>query len=204
MGSPIDHIRKNFDLTDQQEAAVKALMTTRRYRRGETIRDQEVSKSTVYVVSGSARVYYIREGKEQTYSFAFDNEFITPAILLLNNPYSQLTIEFLEPSEVVSFPISDMRTLMSEVSRTSTAEAMIPIINGLLELSQRLEERLLLFQSATASERYAWLLNRYPQILERATITQIASFLGVTKETLYRIRAGKYKSINGKSAKHTR
>lgn len=49
-----------------------------------------------------------------------------------------------------------------------------------------------MLQNTSARERYQWVVDRYPRLLERSTVTQIASFLGVTKETLYRIRAGKY------------
>lgn len=47
-------------------------------------------------------------------------------------------------------------------------------------------------QTLNATQRYRWLINRYPRILESATTTQIASYLGLTKETLYRIRNNKY------------
>ena len=57
-----------------------------------------------------------------------------------------------------------------------------------------LEERVMLLQTASAPERYRWMEKRYPRVIERATMTQVASFLGITKETLYRIRSNKYKN----------
>ena len=62
-----------------------------------------------------------------------------------------------------------------------------------------LEERLDALQTMSAEERYRWALKRYPRITECATLTQIASFLGVTKETLYRIKSGKYNNQTSNS-----
>jgi hypothetical protein len=55
-----------------------------------------------------------------------------------------------------------------------------------------LEERITVLQHYSARERYLWALERYPRLTECATVTQIASFLGLTKETLYRIRSDNY------------
>lgn len=55
-----------------------------------------------------------------------------------------------------------------------------------------LEERIYTLQCMNATERYDWAIKRYPRLTEYATVTQIASFLGLTRETLYRIRSGKY------------
>ena len=41
-------------------------------------------------------------------------------------------------------------------------------------------------------ERYEWVVTRYPRLLQRATLGQIASFLGITQETISRIRSEKY------------
>ncbi len=195
MAHPIDHIRERIDISPEQEAALCSLMRRHTFRRGETLSAlNDIRMYVFFIVKGSARVFYLRGSKERTFSFALDDEFVMLSRTLMDRPYSQMTIEFLEPTEVIFIPLSDMRTLMREMAVSHIAEISTVVMTALHELTLVLEERLLMFQSASAVERYNWFVGRYPKILERATITQIASFLGVTKETLYRIRAGKYKS----------
>lgn len=193
MNHPIDHIRKHIDLTPELEASLRSLMQERSYRRGDTIQFTSLLRGNAfYIQQGSARVFYIQGGKEHTFSFAFANQFVTLSMFLMDNPDSQLTIEFLEPTVVIFVPITDVRSILAEYTTHNMAEMATFIITALLENQRSLEERTLMYQSYSAEKRYHWLIERYPHILEHATITQIASFLGVTKETLYRIRSGKY------------
>lgn len=195
MSHPIDHIKRHLELSPEQEISMRSLMRERHFKRGDTITAvSDMRANSIYIRHGSARVFYLRGGKEQTFSFSFSDEFVMPSYHLLEHPESQLTIEFLEPTTAYFIPMADMRMLMDEISRDHTAEAASIAITALFELTRKHEERILILQSASARERYNWLITRYPIILKRATITQIASYLGITKETLYRIRAGKYSS----------
>jgi hypothetical protein len=54
-----------------------------------------------------------------------------------------------------------------------------------------LEEHMFMLRME-ARDRYFWALKKYPHILDVVSVTQLASFLNLTKETLYRIRSGKY------------
>lgn len=193
MGHPIDHIRAHLEISPEMEQSLRSIMTRHTFKRGDTISSiSDIRTNVFYIQHGAARVYYLKSGKEHTYSFAFDDEFITLSPHLWKEPDNITTIEFLEPTEVIFVPISGTHLLMEDYAREHIAEAATVLITALIEHTRFLEERLFILQTASAPERYKWLINRYPKILERATITQIASYLGVTKETLYRIRAGKY------------
>ncbi|MCM1483250.1 MAG: Crp/Fnr family transcriptional regulator [Muribaculaceae bacterium] len=190
---PIAHIKAHIPLTPELEASLHDLMRERHFRRGETITAlSEMRNHALYIKQGSARVYYIFAGKEHTYSFAFTDQFITIAHRLLNVPDGNMTIEFLEPTDVVFLSHSSTHRVFEE-SNTDTEEIYLFTLTAMLEHSRELEERIMVLQTADAAGRYRWVLKKYPRLLERATITQVASFLGVTKETLYRIRSGKYK-----------
>lgn len=193
MSHPVDHIRARLGISAEMESAIRSMMTERHFRRGDTIMGhQELRRIAYYIRRGSARSYYTRMGCEHTYSFAFDDEFVSMPMAMLNTPDADIAIEFLEPTDVIFMPVADMREKFRDFSREHMAEVAGMLVSALYEHLQTVEERLLVFQSMGAAERFEWLINTYPTILERATITQIASFLGVTKETLYRIRAGKY------------
>ena len=193
MGHPIDHIRTHLEIPPEMEQSLRSIMPQHTFKRGETISAISDMRSNVfYIQNGAARVYYLKSGKEHTYSFAFDDEFVTLSPYLWKTPDNIPTIEFLEPTEVIFVPIPGTHFLMQDYAREHLAEASTFLLTALIEHTHFLEERIFVLQTASATERYKWLINRYPKILERATITQIASYLGVTKETLYRIRAGKY------------
>lgn len=196
MADPIDHIRKHLDITPEIEDKLRNMMTESCFRRGQAMFSNHDLRSLAFFIrKGSARSFYLHAGKEHTYSFTLDDDFITipMSIAGIDTPIT-MGVEFMETTEVVFIPIPDLRKVIKNYGESHMAEVASYIISVLFEHSQTLEERLLVLQSMTATERYRWFANKYPQILERANLTQIASFLGVTKETLYRIRGGKYKT----------
>lgn len=178
-------------LSPENEQKLRSLIEQRSFRRGEIINNHNNNMliQSFYIVHGSARAYYTRNGKEHTYSFAFDDEFVMiPHMMTHHHSDSTMSIEFMEPTDVVFIPHARLRDSVSD----NPYEANLFQIAALRDYCRVLEERYLMLQNTSARERYQWVVDRYPRLLERSTITQIASFLGVTKETLYRIRSGKY------------
>lgn len=173
--------------------ALNLITTERSYSRGDSISSMSDLRSHLFfIISGSARVYFINQGKEHTYSFAFENEYVSLSFPLLRQSDYVTTIEFLEPSEVAIVPLEKLKNTLAMNDLTTSSIIVERVFAGILKQMSVLEERLIMMQTCSAEERFKWLIERYPKILERVKITQIASFLGVTKETLYRIRSGKY------------
>lgn len=188
MPQPLDTIRKMFSLTPEAESMLVEAMRERVFRRGEHIDGRgELRGYIYYIISGMARVYYLRNGRDHTTAFAMDNEFIPLSHMLVNSDEIVTRIEFLERTKVAYMP---HRPRMKEIS--DTVEVTPFFLAGMYSHVRQLEERTVLLQTATARQRYRWMVDRYPRIVERANVTQIASFLGLTRETLYRIRSGKY------------
>lgn len=194
---PIEHIRSYITLTPELEASLREQMKEVHYRRGDTITAlSEMKSHALYIKNGSARVYYMAGGREHTYSFAFSDQFVSIAHRLLDAPEGTMTIEFLEPTDVIFIQHSSTQEAF-ENSSVPLQEVFMFTMTALMEHSRALEERLMVLQTSDAMGRYRWVQKKYPRLIEQATITQIASFLGVTKETLYRIRSGKYSSKHG-------
>lgn len=176
-------------LSPENEKKLRSLIEQKSFRRGEIINNHNNMLShSFYIVRGSARAFYTRNGKDHTYSFAFDDEFVMIPHMMATHPDSTMSIEFMEPTDVVFIPHARLRDSINE----NPYEANLFHIAALRDYCAVLEERYLMLQNTSARERYQWVVDRYPRLLERSTITQIASFLGVTKETIYRIRSGKY------------
>lgn len=110
------------------------------------------------------------------------------SIQQINKPELPKITEFLEDSHVITININ----LFSQPLKIRDITTAQRINRILLDYSYFLEERIINLQCRSARERYEWVVTRYPRLLQRATLGQIASFLGITQETISRIRSEKY------------
>lgn len=189
-------MRQFYNVNADMESRFMDMMEERTFRRGDILSGTgTLSASAFYIVSGSARVFYLMGGKEKTFSFSFEDEFIALSRHLIDRGDNTLSIQFLEPTTVITLKHEAIRrTIEAEPQLVNMTEALLFVNMALLKSSLYLEERLVQFQQASARDRYQWAIKRYPRLLEVANGTQLASFLGLTRETLYRIRSGDYPS----------
>lgn len=189
MPHPLQTLKELFHLGPEQLEAIEQMLVERRFCRGDVIDGHHSLKTQIlYLMSGAARVYYTDKGREHTIQFAFDDEYLDTR----SDINIQTTVMFMEDSDVIYMPMAGIRDFLSDRDPVMNQEAILFLNAALISRIKILEERIFYTQHASAVERYNWVVSRYPRLLECATITQIASFLGVTKETLYRIRSGKY------------
>lgn len=192
MSDPLDRIRAYVELTPEEETKLKSHMIEMRFKRGAKLTSSDIKDSVFYIKYGSARFFYITNGKDNTFSFAFDSQFILIPNYFLHIPDAVISIEFLERTEVIAISHQKALSTIRDLHKDHSQSLSLFLLTAMYEYNRFLEERVLMLQTSSALQRYNWLINRHPIIFERATLTQIASFLGITKETLYRIRAGKY------------
>ena len=137
------------------------------------------------LIKGGAKSYYTKESKEVCTWFAFEDEIIGTTSTLQGLPSNE-TIQLLEDSKFIRFNTQKMNEL------TQTNLKMCQLLNSLwAEHSLFLEARLRLLQFSNSQERLEALIKYNSEILQRVSLTDIASFLGVSRETLSRIRAKK-------------
>lgn len=193
---PIDQIKKITRITPDVEISLRSVMRKGTFRKGTVISGAaNLTSYAYYIVKGSARVFITVNGKEHTFSFFFDDEFALPAQEALRLNPDTISIQFLEDTTVIYVPPQKVRDLIVENTETSDAKnipALVFLNVALVRYTSMLEQRIIAMQTMSAPERYKWLIEKYPRLLEVATVTQIASYLGLTKETLYRIRNSKY------------
>lgn len=137
-----------------------------------------------FIEQGLVRGFYFNEDKEITHWFAQDGEFATCFYSFISKEPSPENIQTLEACELVQIPYSDLQNLYTGFPETERIGRLLTEAYYL-----KLENRLLSLQFKTAKERYANLVNTNPSLLQRASLGQIASYLGITQETLSRIRA---------------
>ncbi len=150
------------------------------------IRTGERHRYFYLIVKGSVKTYYLKDSKQVCSWFAFENDIVaTLSNIVGGNPSSE-TIELLEDSEFIQFETKSIKHLAE--SNLSASHFMAELIT---EHATFLEERLYLLQFMSSKERYDALIESVPEVLQKVSLTDIASFLGVSRETVSRIRSMK-------------
>ncbi len=150
------------------------------------VKEGQYADSVFYVVSGAARVFYLKDGKDITDWFSFENDFICSINSFFLNEPSPHYIEVLTNSTLLEFKHKDFIEL-SDKYRDFDRLTKLVITKTLLQLQQRI----VAMQFETAYQKYENLLAIHPDITLKAPLMHIASFLGITLETLSRIRKPK-------------
>jgi CRP-like cAMP-binding protein len=147
------------------------------------ITEGNVCRHLYFVEHGALRGYYNLDGKEITHWFGFANDFVTSFHSFITQQPTVENIQLLEGSILWSISKDKLNDLFKQ----------FPEIDRLVRIAYekyyiRLEERFVNAQFKTATERYENLLSDSPHIIERVPLGYLASYLGVSQETLSRIR----------------
>lgn len=148
------------------------------------VREGEYSDTLYYILDGSARAYYLKDGRDITDWFAFNGGFLTAInayFFGIPSPHYLSAIEPCTTLEISQEKINELRATYHQVE-TLTVQA---ISRTMLELQMRVVS----LQFETAQQKYENLLAVRPDIEQRVPLTHIASHLGITLETLSRIRS---------------
>jgi CRP-like cAMP-binding protein len=147
------------------------------------ITEGKTCRHLYFLQQGALRGYYTLEGKEITHWFAFENDFVTSFHSFITQQPSVENIQLLEGSILWRISKEILDGLLSEYREI---EKLIRVVYENYYI--RLEERFINSHFKTASERYQDLLTQSPHIIERAPLGYIASYLGISQETLSRTR----------------
>lgn len=148
------------------------------------VRQNTVSDYIYFIEKGVARIFYYKKEKEITEWIAMDEQFFLSLSSFYQRIPSILIIQTLEPSEIHGIHHND---LISLANKYHDVERLLRnMMTGGFIMSQ---QRMFSIQLETARQRYENLLKISPHIVKRVPLSYIASFLGVTLETLSRIRS---------------
>ncbi|MDX2282776.1 MAG: Crp/Fnr family transcriptional regulator [Bacteroidia bacterium] len=140
--------------------------------------------SRLYLLeAGMARGYYLHDGKELTSWFAFEGDVMLSMHSFTTRRPAFETIEILENSSLYSIEYEHLQYLYAHHAEISTIGRLLSE-----KYYVELEEHTLALQVMPAKARYERLLAQQPQVLQRAQLSHIASYLGMSQETLSRIR----------------
>lgn len=164
----------------------KAIVQQNEYAKGHSLLDLwQVDRHFHFIVKGSGRVYYLRNGNDVTDYIAMDGQFIGGLESLFTHQPSHKAIELLEDSVVQSFSFEKFEGLCTQhhdIERLGRKMATFAFLEG--------QRRIEAIRFLSAAERYAELEKKYPGISNRIPLKHIASYLGTTQVSLSRIRGG--------------
>lgn len=179
------HISKILEIPLSSVAHCEEKVIVRKARKGEFfLRAGEICKDTFFVNKGLLRMYSINEqGKEHILSFAPENWFLIDRSSFYFNKESDYFIDAIEDSEVLVLSQEYFEELNQKHPEIIHKQNLL-LNNHIRNLQKRITQLL----GASAEERYLDFLKTYPNIYERAPQWMIASYLGVTPESLSRVR----------------
>jgi len=164
---------------------LEKLCEVKSYTKNEEIQAIGATCRTIYfVLSGVARIYYLKDGNEVTEYFAFENDLIIRAESLFTNTPSKKAIQALEESVLVAISSEALFGLFENQPDLERLFNKL-VQKAYVETLRRLEN----IQFLTAEERYQKLLEEQPEIVQKIPLKFVASFLGITQVSLSRIRA---------------
>ncbi|MGN7819850.1 Crp/Fnr family transcriptional regulator [Chitinophaga sp. 22536] len=147
------------------------------------LRAGEVCNALFFVSSGYCRAFYDKDGVDINTDFFFEQDIATNINSYGRREKSAFSIQACGPLEVVRF---DRELLLAAAAADPQIETLGRLC--LQRIAAKQEKHTALFKLMSAQERYEYLEQEYPAMLQRVSLSQLSSFLGVARETLSRIR----------------
>lgn len=179
------YLKAGFGLTDEIVQQIDFASSTKVYARKDIVLETDLSSKNVFFVeNGLVRLFYYKGGKEITHFFFSEQRFLATSESVFYGKRSIYGIEAVEVSTIRTIPYSLIEQLAgNSIAVNKLVQAIL--LESLVAFSSRLQS----LQFETAQERYQKLLKQNPDILLRAPLGDIASYLGVSQQTLSVIRA---------------
>ena len=186
----IKKIKAKVHLSAEAEAYLLSISSEKIVPKGANlIRQGQAVKKVYFVTDGCLRSYCVdKNGKEHTLQFAIKSWWISDYIAIHNHEPATLTVECLTKSAVIEFDAEKLDAILTLYPEFEPYQRYI-LERHVVSLHKRILNQLQL----TAAERYTLFTNQYPDIEQYTRNYHIASFLGITQESLSRIRAEKAK-----------
>jgi len=181
----LSHIQNKVDITEEQQQKIQSFFSSKKLRKKQyLLQEGDICKCLSFVSKGLLKSYVLDEkGNERINMFAFEGWWISDFNSFINQEAAVLNIDAVEETEVLMITLEDYEKMMLE----------IPIMDRYFRILYQnslitKDYRLMVSNSFTAEEKYMHFAQRNPEIIKRIPHNLIASYLGLTPETVSRIR----------------
>lgn len=171
LGKPLlEEVDKVFDYQEVKKGAI-------------LFKEGSKSQRVFFFEKGIARMFYQKDGKDITHFFLSEDMFFLSIQNIFLHERQFQNIEVLEDSVLRVADFEDIENYLEKIPKINRL-----IFKELSNFIQMLNHKIYGLQFQTAEERYQHLLTQYPKILQRVSLGHIASYLGITQQTLSVIR----------------
>lgn len=179
------YLRESVDLSNEDLISIRTACTTKNLNKWQSLlHDGEVCKNMFFIASGCFRLYrYDNEGTDHTVRFGIENWWITDQESYNTGNPSNYNIEALAKSIVIVWPKASWDELLATIPSFKIFYEQL--VAKAFETSQ---QRIYSLISSPAEARYLEFLKTYPKIFNKVPLHMVASYLGISRETLSRVR----------------
>ncbi len=182
----INFISQYVVLTDTDLELISSEFSEKTYKKGNFIvKETQTCRHLQFVIYGIYRVYQVNDGKEITSYFSYTdrNPFVASFVSLLTEQPSKETVECIDDGILLSIPYTTWQSFYAKSEAINTFGRKMAELNYVLAM-----ERIASLQYKSATDRYALFMKIYPNLLNLIPHHYIASYLGITPESLSRVR----------------
>lgn len=181
----LNNLTRFISLTEEESNAVLSLFAFRKFRKHQYIlQEGNIIRHETFITNGLTRTYEVDEkGQEHVVQFGLEDWWVGDLYSFLTETPSRYNIDCLEDTTALQITKPNLETLYQKVPKLER-HFRIMIQNAYIASVQRISSTL----AKDAAERYNEFIEKYPHIEQRVPNHQIASFLGITPQSLSRIR----------------
>lgn len=180
------HFNKYVSISEEEFEECKLLFKYKKFRKHQYIlQNGEISRHETFILSGCTRTYEVDDkGQEHIVQFGMETWWVGDLHSFLTNTPSRYNIDCLEDTEVLQIPRVEMEMMYDRVPKLERFFRIL-LQKAYVASVDRINSNL----SKPATQRYHEFIEKYPLLEQRVPNHQIASFLGITPQSLSRIRS---------------
>ena len=182
----LEYLSRYVNLTSEEEEVVLSKLQSRKYLKGQYVVQQgDICRVESFVLSGCTKTFYVdKAGQEHIIMFSVEDWWTGDIGSFITQSPADYNVQCLEDTELLQFSFDGMEELCTELHQMERFFRLL-MQNALVAA----QKRIVGISSLTAKERFLEFRKSYPQMEQRIPQYMIASYLGISKEFLSKVKS---------------